>query len=68
LTVPVAAVRIVVRKRRVTTGTVRLRKTVREQIVNVNEPLVHQNVVVERCPIGRIVDTVAPPRREVTLW
>ena len=64
LTVPVSAERIVVRKRRVTTGTVRLRKTVRERIVNVDEPLVHQNVVIERRPVGRIVDAVAAPRRE----
>jgi len=64
LTVPVAAEKIVVRKRPVTTGTVRLRKIVRERSVNVDEPLVHQNVVIERRRVDRLVDTAMPPRRE----
>ena len=64
LTVPVAAEKIVVRKRPVTTGTVRVRKILRERIVNVDEPLVHQDVVIERRRVERLVETAMRPRRE----
>lgn len=64
VTLPVASESVVVRKRTVVTGMVRLRKTVRERTVSVNQPLLHQDVVIERVPVDRIVDASIPLRRE----
>src|SRR5689334_9912532 len=64
LRLPVVAERVAVHKRRVVTGTVRLRKIVRERTVDVDEPLLREDVVIERVPVGRIVDASMAPRRE----
>jgi stress response protein YsnF len=61
---PVATESVVVRKRPVVTGMVRLRKTVRERTVHVDQPLLHEDVVIERVPVGRIVGASIPLRRE----
>lgn len=61
---PVVQERLVVGKRRVETGRVRVRKVVREQVAVVDEPLVQENVVVERVQVDRIVDASPPPRHE----
>jgi stress response protein YsnF len=62
--VPVVHEEIAVGKRRVRTGTVRVRKIVRERVAVVDEPLVRERVVVERLRLDRVVDAPPPPRHE----
>lgn len=50
-------------KRRVETGTVRVRTIVDEAPVTLNETLTHERVEAVHVPIGRVVDVV-PPLRE----
>ena len=51
--VPVVREELQVRKRRVTRGTIRVRKIVRERVAVVDEPLLREEVVVERTPVDR---------------
>ena len=60
---PLAAERLVVTHRRKRTRVRVARTTTRREPV-VDEPLAHSRVVVERVPVGRVVDAV-PPIREV---
>lgn len=62
--VPVVAEEIAVSKRKVETGRVRIRKTIRtiEQVVD--EPLLLEEVVVERVPVGRAIGAPIEPRQE----
>ncbi|HEU4597590.1 MAG TPA: YsnF/AvaK domain-containing protein [Pyrinomonadaceae bacterium] len=60
--VPVVAEQLDVRKRVVEGGGVRIRKTVREREEIVDEPLMREEVRVERVPVGRIVDGPVPVR------
>src|SRR5690242_20076424 len=64
LTVPLRGETVTVRKQPVTTGSVRLHKTVRERMVHIDEPLVDHGVVIDRRPVGRFIDGVVAPRRE----
>ncbi len=60
--VPVVAEQLDVQKRVVEGGGVRIRKTVREREEIVDEPLMREEVRVERVPVGRIVDGPVPVR------
>jgi len=51
-------------ERRERTGTVRIRKQVRETTAEVDEPLRDERVVVERVKVGREVDGPVPVRHE----
>ncbi len=62
--VPVVAEEVSVGKRRVETGTVRVRKTVRTTERVVDEPLTREEVVVERVAINREIDEAVGPRQE----
>jgi uncharacterized protein (TIGR02271 family) len=53
--IPVLEEKLEVRKRRTRKG-VRVRKSVQERAVTVDEPEVHQEVEVTRVPVGRVVD------------
>jgi uncharacterized protein (TIGR02271 family) len=60
--VPVVAEQLDVQKRVVEGGGVRIRKTVREREEIVDEPLMREEVHVERVPVGRVVDGPVPVR------
>ena len=62
--VPVVAEEVSVGKRRVETGTVRVRKTVRTTERVVDEPLTREEVVVEQVAINREIDEAVGPRQE----
>ena len=62
--VPVLAEDVVVGKRTVETGLVRVRKTVREHEEILDEPLEQETVEVERVPINRIIERPLPTRQE----
>jgi uncharacterized protein (TIGR02271 family) len=64
LVVPVMVEELDVQKRRVTTGRVRISKVVREREEIVDEPLLREEVVIERVAINRFVDAVVPVRYE----
>ena len=64
LVVPVVEERVVVSKETVETGRVRVTTHVEERTEQVREGLRHDDVVVERIPINRIVDTAPVIRRE----
>jgi uncharacterized protein (TIGR02271 family) len=64
LVVPVVAEELLVGKRLVETGVVRVRKLVREHEETVEQPLLREEVQIERVPIGRVVDTTPAPRNE----
>jgi uncharacterized protein (TIGR02271 family) len=64
LVVPVMVEELDVQKRQVETGRVRIHKTVREHEELVDEPLFHEEVVIERVPIGRVVEEAIPIRYE----
>lgn len=48
-------------RRTVETGRVRIHKEVHSRVVQVEAPVVHERVVVERVPVDREVDRNAPP-------
>ena len=50
------------------TGRVQVATRVEERLETVRETLRRQDVVVERVPIGRFVDTPPPPRQEGDSW
>ena len=62
--VPVVAERLKVGRREVETGRVRVTKLVREDQTIVDEPVLAEEVVVERVPVGRFVETAPAPRQE----
>jgi len=64
LVVPVMVEELDVQKRRVTTGRVRISKVVHEREELVDEPLLREEVVIERVTINRFVDAVIPVRYE----
>ena len=64
LVLPVLAEELDVQTRRVETGRVRLHKTVHTREVLVDEPLLREEVVVERLPINRVVEEPIPVRYE----
>jgi uncharacterized protein (TIGR02271 family) len=64
LVLPVLAEALEVQKRRVETGRVRLHKAVRTREVLVDEPLLREEVVIERVPINRVVEGPIPVRYE----
>jgi len=64
LTVPVIEEEPEVQKRKVETGKVRIQKVVREREEVIDEPLLREEVSVERVPINRVVEAPVPVRRE----
>ena len=62
--IPVLAEELAVQKRVVETGKVRITKTVHGREEVVDEPLVREEVEVERVPIQRVVDGPVPMRDE----
>ncbi len=61
---PVAQEELRVDKRRVATGGVRIKKVVHEREELIDEPLLKEEVNVERVSINRVVDDVVPIRYE----
>jgi uncharacterized protein (TIGR02271 family) len=64
MVVPVMAEELDVQKRKVETGRVRINKVVREHEELVDEPLLREEVIVERVPINRFVEEAIPLRSE----
>jgi uncharacterized protein (TIGR02271 family) len=64
LVVPVMEEVVDVHTRPVETGRVRLHKTVREREEVVDPPLLHDEVLIERVPVNRIVEEASPVRSE----
>jgi uncharacterized protein (TIGR02271 family) len=62
--IPVVQEELVVGKRVVEAGRVRVRKVVREEETTVDEPLTREEVTVERVPVERFVDAVPPTRQD----
>jgi uncharacterized protein (TIGR02271 family) len=62
--IPVTQEELHVGKRRVETGAVRVRKTVREHVETIDEPMLHDEVDIEHIAINRVVEAPAPPREE----
>lgn len=61
---PIIAETLLVEKQLVETGRVRIRKVVREDETIVDEPLLHEEVHVERVAVGTYLDTPALVRNE----
>lgn len=64
IVIPVIVEEIDVQKRTVETGRVRITKVVREGEEIVDEPLLREEVSVERVPVNRVVDGPVPIRHE----
>jgi uncharacterized protein (TIGR02271 family) len=64
LVVPVMVEELDVQKHRVETGRVRISKVVREHEERVDEPLLREEVIIERVPINRFVEEAIPLRSE----
>jgi len=64
LVVPVMAEALGIDKRRVETGRVRIRKAVHEREEVIDQPLLSEEVSIERVPIHRFVDEAIPIRYE----
>lgn len=62
--IPVVHEEVQVGKRVVETGRVRIRKVVTEHTEEVDQPLMREEVSVERVPVNRYVDAPIPPRTE----
>ena len=62
--IPVVAEEVEVGRRRVETGKVRVRKTVRTTEQVVDEPVFREEVEVERIKIDRVIDAPVGPRQE----
>ena len=62
IVMPVVAETLEVRKRKVETGGVRVKKIVHEREEVVDEPLMREEVQVKRVPINRVVDAPVPVR------
>lgn len=61
--IPVVEEQVQIGKRVVETGTVRISKKVHEEEVTVDEPILHDEVDVERVPINKYVETPPPAVR-----
>jgi uncharacterized protein (TIGR02271 family) len=61
---PVVAEELEVGKQTITTGVVRVRKLVHEREEMVDEPLLREEVQVERIPINQVIDQPVPVRHE----
>jgi uncharacterized protein (TIGR02271 family) len=64
LVLPVLAEALDVQTRRVETGRVRIHKTVHTREVLVDEPLLREEVIIERVPVNRVVEGPIPVRYE----
>jgi uncharacterized protein (TIGR02271 family) len=64
LVLPVLAEVLDVQTRRVETGRVRIHKTVQAREVLVDEPLLREEVIIERVPVNRVVEGPIPVRYE----
>ena len=64
LVLPVLAEVLDVQTRRVETGRVRIHKTVQAREVLVDEPLLREEVILERVPVNRVVEGPIPVRYE----
>ena len=64
IVVPLIAEEISIGKRTVDTGGVRVRKTVREDVQTINEPIVREHIEVERVPVNKYVETAPAIRYE----
>jgi len=64
LRVPIIREEAVIRKQQVERGGVRVQTTINEHEELVEVPLVHDEVGVERVPVGRVVDTIPETRTE----
>jgi uncharacterized protein (TIGR02271 family) len=64
LVLPVLAEALDVQTRRVETGRVRIHKAVHTREVLVDEPLLREEVVIERVPVNRVVEGPIPVRYE----
>ena len=64
LVLPVMAEVLDVQTRRVETGRVRIHKTVQAREVLVDEPLLREEVILERVPVNRVVEGPIPVRYE----
>lgn len=62
--IPLVAEELHVETRRVDTHTVRVRKRLEADEVEVDVPLATEQVEIERVAVGRVVDGTEPPRRE----
>jgi len=64
IVIPVVVEDLEARKRTVETGRVRVRKMVNEREELIDEPLLKEDVQVERVPVHRVVDGPVPVRQE----
>jgi uncharacterized protein (TIGR02271 family) len=64
IVLPVVGEELAVQKEQVTTGVVRVKKVVREREEVVNEPLLREEVTVERVLVNRVLETPAEPRQD----
>jgi uncharacterized protein (TIGR02271 family) len=64
LIIPVIEERLEISKELLTTGVVRVQKSVREHEVVISEPLITESVYVERVPINMMVESVPAVRTE----
>lgn len=64
IVLPLVEEQLRVRKRRVVAGRTRVHKIVREREALVDEPLLHEDVEVQRVPINRAIDAPVPVRQE----
>jgi uncharacterized protein (TIGR02271 family) len=64
LVLPVIQEALDVRTRRVETGRVRITKVIHEREELVDEPLVQEEVTIERVPVNRVVEGPIPVRHE----
>jgi len=62
--IPVAREEASVARKVVEKGAVRVRKTVREKVELIDEPLMHDEVDIEHVVVNRVVDGPEPPREE----
>ena len=64
ITIPVAREHVVVGRKRVDKDVVRVRKRVEQRTQDIDVPLSHEKVDVERVRMHRVCDAPTPPRRE----
>jgi uncharacterized protein (TIGR02271 family) len=64
LVLPIMVEELDVRTRSVETGRVRIHKTVQAREVLVDEPLLREEVIIERVPVNRVVEGPIPVRYE----
>jgi uncharacterized protein (TIGR02271 family) len=63
-TIPLAREELEVTRRKVDTGSVRVRKVVSERVEHVADSAISEEVVVDRVPVNRVVDAPSAPRQE----